>query len=132
MFISFLWGVFVWGFLERGVFVQGLLSGGLCLGGFCPDTLFLRWKSFVLPFRSSSVLTAKISNIQPKTVRQKLNVLSVKKATHTKDAQIEKKSNQNVLIAKDHMLQIIKGVQLIKNRYSVNMWWTTKIAMPPF
>ena len=31
------------------------------------------------------------------------------------------KSNQNVLIAKDHMLLTIKGVQLIKNRYSVNM-----------
>ena len=42
------------------------------------------------------------------------------------------KSNQNVLIAKDHMLQTIKGVQLIKNRYSINMWWTTKKAMPPF
>ena len=33
------------------------------------------------------------------------------------------KSNQNVLIAKDHMLQTIKSVRLIKNRYSVNMWW---------
>ena len=59
-------------------------------------------------------------------------MLSVEKATHTKDAQTEIKSNQNVLIAKDHMLQTIKGVQLIKNRYSVNMWWTTKKAMPPF
>ena len=33
---------------------------------------FLRWKSFVLPFRSSSVITVKISDIRPKTVRQKL------------------------------------------------------------
>ena len=55
-------------------------------------------------------------------------MLSVEKATHTKVAQTEKKSNQNVLIAKDHMLQTI----IIKNRYSVNMWWTTKKAMPPF
>ena len=86
----------------------------------------------MLPFQSSSVITAKISDIRPKTVRQKLNVLSVEKATHTKDAQTEKKGNQNVLIAKDHMLQTIKGVQLIKNRYSVNMLWTTKKAMPPF
>ena len=31
------------------------------------------------------------------------------------------KSNQNVLIAKDHMLLTIKGVQLIKNRYSINI-----------
>ena len=84
------------------------------------------------PFRSSSVITAKISDIRPKLVRQKLNVSSVEKATHTKDAQTEKISNQNVLIAKDHMLLTIKGVQLIKNRYSVNMWWTTKKVMPPF
>ena len=32
---------------------------------------FSRWKSFVLPFRSSSVITAKISDIRPKTVRLK-------------------------------------------------------------
>ena len=93
---------------------------------------FLRWKSFVLPFWSSSVITAKISDIRPKTVRQKLSVLSVEKATLTKDAQTEKNSNPNVLTAKDHMLQTIKGVQLIKSRCSVNMWWTTKKAMPPF
>ena len=42
------------------------------------------------------------------------------------------KSNQNVLIAKGHMLLTINGVQLIKNRYSVNMWWTTKKVMLPF
>ena len=72
-------------------------------------------------FRSSSVITAKISDLRPKTVRQKLNVLSVEKATRTKDAQTEKKSNQNVLITLDHMLQTIKGVQRIKDRYSVNM-----------
>ena len=44
----------------------------------------------------------------------------------------KKKCNQNVLITKYHMLQTVKGVQLIKNRYSVNMWWTTKKTMPPF
>ena len=38
----------------------------------------------------------------------------------------QRKSNQNVVIAKGHMLLTIEGVQLIKNRYSVNMWWTTK------
>ena len=52
----------------------------------CPQRSF-----FVLLFWSSSVITAKISNIWPKTVGQKLNVLSVKKATLTKDAQTEKK-----------------------------------------
>ena len=86
----------------------------------------------MLPFRSSSVITVKISDIRPKTVRQKLSVLSVEKATLTKDAQTEKNSNPNVLTVKDHMLQTIKGVQLTKNRCSVNMWWTTKKAMPPF
>ena len=41
--------------------------------------LFLRWKNFVLPFRSGSVITAKISDNRPKIVRQKLNVSSVEK-----------------------------------------------------
>ena len=58
----------------------------------------------MLPFRSSSVITVKTSDIQPKTVRQKLIVLSVEKATLTKDAQTEKNSNPNVLTVKDHML----------------------------
>ena len=79
----------------------------------------------MLPFRSGSVITAKISDTRQKIVRQKINVSSVETATHTKDAQTEK-SKQNALIVKDHMLLTIKGVQLIKNRYSVNMWWTSK------
>ena len=70
----------------------------------------------MLPFRSSSVITVKISDSWPKTVRQKLSVLSVEKATLTKDAQTEKNSNPNVLTVKDHMLQTIKGVQLIKKQ----------------
>ena len=68
----------------------------------------------MVPFRSGNVIIAKISDTRPKIVRQKLNVSSVEKATHTKDAQIEKKATKNVLIAKDHMLLTIKGVQLIK------------------
>ena len=76
----------------------------------------------MLPFRFSSVKTAKISVIRPKNVRLKLSVLSVEKATHTKDARTEKNSNPNVLIVKDHMLQTIKGVQLTKSRCSVYMW----------
>ena len=47
--------------------------------------------SFVLPFRSGSVITAKISDTRPKIVRQKLSVSSVEKAIHSKDAQTEKK-----------------------------------------
>ena len=41
-------------------------------------------------------------------------------------------SYQSVITAKDHMLQTIKGVQLTKNRCTVNMWWTTKKVMPSF
>ena len=57
---------------------------------------------------------------------------SVKTCKAKKDAQTEKNSNSNVLTVKDHMLQTIKGVPCIKNRCSVNMWWTTRKAMPPF
>ena len=60
----------------------------------------------MLPFQSSSVITVKISDIQPKTVRQKLNVSSVEKATLTKDAQTEKNSNPNVLTVKDHSCKL--------------------------
>ena len=53
-------------------------------------------------------------------MRQKLNVSFLEKATHTKDAQIEKESNQSVLTN-------YKGRPAYKkNRCSVNMWWTTK------
>ena len=48
----------------------------------------------MLPLRSDSVGTAKISDTRPKIVRQKLNVSSVQKATHTKDAQTEKKATK--------------------------------------
>ena len=85
----------------------------------------------MLPFRFSSVITAKISVIRPKNVRLKLSVLSVEKA-NKKDARTEKNSNPNVLTVKDHMLQTTRGVQLTKSRCSVNMWWTTKKVMPPF
>ena len=86
----------------------------------------------MLPFRFSSVTTASISVIRPKIVRLKPSVSSVEKATHIKDARIEKKSNLNVLIVKDHMLPITKSVQPTKNRCSDNMWWTTKKATPQF
>ena len=85
----------------------------------------------MLPFRSSSVITANISDIRPKTVRQKLSVSS-EEATLTKDARTEKNTNLNVPIVKDHMLQTIKGVQPTKNRCSGNMWWTTKKVTPLF
>ena len=70
----------------------------------------------MLPFRSSSVITTNISVIRPKISRQKPSVSSVEKATHIKDARIEKKSNLNVPTVKDHMLQITKGVQPTKKQ----------------
>ena len=97
----------------------------------CPQTgIIFKVEEFHALISVQQCYNCKISDTQPKIVRQRLNVSSVE--TPTKDAQTEKKSNQNVLIAKDHMLLTIQGVQLIKNRYSVNMWWTTKNVMLPF
>ena len=108
---------------------EALISSNLT----CPQTgIYSRWRNFVLPFRSSSVITANISVIRPKIARQKPSVSSVEKATHIKDARIEKKSNLNVPTVKDHMLQITKGVQPTKNRCSDNMSWTIKKATPLF
>ena len=86
----------------------------------------------MLTFQSSSDITANISDTRPKIVRQKPSVSSVEKATHIKDARVEKKTNQNVPTVKDHMLQITKGVQPTKNRCSGKKWWTIKKATPQF
>ena len=94
--------------------------------------LFLRWKEFRAPISVQQCYNCQNLGHSAKNCKAKLNVLSVEKATLTKDAQTEKNSNQNVLTVENHMLQTIKGVQLIKNRCSVNMWWTTKKVMPPF
>ena len=48
----------------------------------------------MLPFWSGSVIAAKIADTRPKIVTQKLNVSSVEKATHTKDAQTEEKATK--------------------------------------
>ena len=69
----------------------------------------------MLPFRSSSVITANISDIRPKTVKQKLSVSSVE-ATLTKDARTEKNTNLNVPIVKDHMLQTTEGCPAYKKQ----------------
>ena len=59
----------------------------------CPQTgLIFKVKSFVLQFRSSSVITAKTSDTRPKIVRLKLNLSSVENVIHTKDVQIKKKN----------------------------------------
>ena len=87
--------------------------------------LFLRWKSLVLPFRSDSVITAKFSDTRPKIVRQKLNMSSVEKATHTKDAQTEKNQPKCAKCKRPHVANY-KGCPAYKKRFSVNMWSTNK------
>ena len=47
-----------------------------------------------------------------KTVGQNKNVLSAERIIHTKDAQIEKPGNQNVLTVRGHMLRLTKSVQV--------------------
>ena len=70
----------------------------------------------MLPFRSSSVITTKISDIRPKTVGQKLNVLSVEKATHTKDAQTEKKKQPKYANCKGPHVANYKGSPAYKKQ----------------
>ena len=67
-----------------------------------------------------------------KTCRSKPNVLSVGRATITKDALTERKSSQNAPTVKGHMLLLTKGVQHTKNKHLDNMWWTIKSHMLPF
>ena len=86
----------------------------------------------MLQFRSSSVITANISDIRPNTVRQELSVSSVEKATLKKDARIEKKGNLNVPTVKDHMLQTTKGVQPTKKQVFRQHVVTTKKVTPLF
>ena len=77
-------------------------------------------KNFNLQFRSSSVTTAKVSHIWPKILGQNKNALSVETTIHTKDARIEKQENPNVLIVRDHMLHLTKGVQKTKKKQKKN------------
>ena len=67
-----------------------------------------------------------------KTCRSITNVLSVRRATITKDALTERKSGQNVPTVKGHMLLLTKGVQRTRNKHLDNMWWTIKSHMLPF
>ena len=79
-----------------------------------------------------TVQQCKVSAIQQKRVGPKPNVLSVGRATITKDALTERKSSQNAPTVKGHMLLLTKGVQRTKNKHLDNMWWTIKSHMLPF
>ena len=61
----------------------------------CPQTgIIFKVEEFRVPISIQQCYNCQNSDIRPKTVRQKLNVLSVVKATHTKDAQTEKKATK--------------------------------------
>ena len=108
---------------------EALISNNLT----CPQTgIIFKVEEFRSPISVQQCYNCQHFGHSAKIVRLKPSVSSVEKATHIKDAQIEKKSNPNVLIVKDHMLPITKGVQPTKNRCSDNMWWTTKKATPQF
>ena len=59
---------------------------------------------------------ANFRTARPKHVGLKPNVLSVWTAIIIKDAQIKRKSNQNVPVVKGHMLHPAKGVQHTKKQ----------------
>ena len=102
--------------------------------------LFLRWKGFVFQCRSGSVITTKNFGHSTKTYQAKIKCVICGEDHSHKGCPNREKSNQSVLIVKDHMLLTTKGVQFIKSRCSVNMWWATKsyasilkqnLALPP-
>ena len=74
-------------YFQNGIRERPVISNNIT----CPQTgIIFKVEEFLLPFWSDNVITAKISDTRPKRVRQKLNVLVVEKATHTKDTQTEK------------------------------------------
>ena len=93
--------------------------------------IIYRVEEFRSQFRYSSAGIVKVSAIRQKRVGPKPNVLSVERATITKDALTERKSSQNAPTVKGHMLLFTKGVQHTKNKHLDNMWWTIKSHMLP-
>ena len=99
----------------------------------CPQTgIIFKVEEFHAPISVQQCYNCQNFGHSAKNCKAKIKCVICGEGHSHKGCPNRKKSNQNVLIAKDHMLLTIKGVQLIKNRYSVNMWWTTKKAMPPF
>ena len=61
----------------------------------CPQTgIIFKVEEFRVPISVQQCYNCQNFGIKPITVRQKLNVLSVEKATHTKDASTEKKATK--------------------------------------
>ena len=66
---------------------NGLISKNLL----CPQTgIIFKIEDLRAPIRSSSIITAKISDTWPKLVSPKLNVSSVEKVTYIKDGKEKK------------------------------------------
>ena len=99
----------------------------------CPQTgIIFKLEEFRAPISVQQCYNCQNFGHSAKNCEAKIKCVICGEGHSHKGFPNREKSNQNVPIAKDHMLQTIKGVELIKNRYSVNMWWTTKKAMPPF
>ena len=97
----------------------------------CPQTgIIFKVEEFRAPFSvRQCYITAKILD---KTCKAKIKCVICGEGHSQKGCPNREKSNQSVRTVKDHILLTIKSVQLIKNRCSVNMWWTTKKVMSPF
>ena len=91
--------------------VSVMLGAGMCR---CSGLLRSR-RAQKKKLQYSSAGIAKVSAIRQKRVGSKPNVLSVGRATITKDALTDRKSSQNAPTVKGHMLLLTKGVQRTKN-----------------
>ena len=93
----------------------------------CPQTgIIFKVEEFHAPISVQQCYNCQNFRHLAKNCKAKIKCVICGEGHSHKGCSNREKSNQNVLIAKDHMLLTIKGVQLIKNSYSVNMWWTTK------
>ena len=93
----------------------------------CPQTgIIFKVEEFRALFSVQQCYNCQNFGHSAKTCKAKIKCVICGEGHSHKGCPNREKSYQNVPMAKDRMLQTIKGVQLIKNRYSVNMWWTTK------
>ena len=99
----------------------------------CPQIgIIFKMEEFRAPISVQQCYNCQNFGHSAKTCKAKIKCVICGEGHSHKGCLNREKSSRSVLIAKDHMLLLTKGVQLIKNRYSVNMWWTTNKVMPPF
>ena len=78
--------------------------------------ILLKMEEFHFPISVQQCYNFQNFGHSAKTCMAKIKCVICGEGHSHKGCPNREKSNQNVLIAKDHMLQTIKGVQLIKNR----------------